>query len=65
MAYKIAREYFVEEGNNRFILATDGDFNTGISSDAEIIRLIEEEQKHEIFLTVLGFGIGNLKDSKM
>jgi Ca-activated chloride channel family protein len=65
LAYKIARENFIKKGNNRVILATDGDFNVGVSSDAELVRLIEEKRKLGIFLTVLGFGTGNYKDSKM
>jgi Ca-activated chloride channel family protein len=65
LAYKIAREQFVAEGNNRVILATDGDFNIGASSNAEMERLIEQERQHGVFLTVLGFGMGNYKDSKM
>ncbi len=65
LAYDVARENFVDGGNNRVILATDGDFNVGASSDAEMIRLIEEERASGTFLTVLGFGTGNLKDSKM
>lgn len=65
LAYRVARENFRESGNNRVILATDGDFNVGESSDAAMIRLIEEQRGDGIFLTVLGFGTGNLKDSKM
>jgi Ca-activated chloride channel family protein len=65
LAYKMGADNFIEGGNNRVILATDGDFNIGASSDAEMVRLIEEKRKHGIFLTVLGFGMGNLKDSKM
>ena len=65
LAYKIAKNNFLENGNNRVILATDGDFNVGISSDDELVRLIEEERNQDIFLSVLGFGSGNLKDSKM
>ncbi len=65
LAYKIAEENFIEGGNNRVILATDGDFNTGVSSDAEMVRLIEEKRESGVFITVLGFGVGNLKDSKM
>lgn len=65
LAYKIARENFIRGGNNRVILATDGDFNVGVSSDAELVRLIEKKRKEGIFLTVLGFGTGNTKDSKM
>ncbi|MEX2470826.1 MAG: VWA domain-containing protein, partial [Gemmatimonadota bacterium] len=65
LAYAVANEHFIEEGNNRVILATDGDFNIGASSDAEMVRLIEEKREGGTFLTVLGFGTGNLKDSKM
>jgi Ca-activated chloride channel family protein len=65
LAYKVARESFVEGGNNRVILATDGDFNVGVSSDGELERLIEEKRRSRIFLSVLGFGTGNIKDSKM
>ena len=65
LAYKIARENFVEGGNNRVILATDGDFNIGESSDAGLVRLIEKERESGVFLTVLGFGMGNYKDNKM
>lgn len=64
-AYQLAKENLMEGGNNRVILATDGDFNIGPSSDADMIRLIEEKRKEGIFLTVLGFGMGNYKDSKM
>ena len=65
LAYATAFEHFIEDGNNRIILATDGDFNVGASSDAEMVRLIEQERDGGIFLTVMGFGTGNLKDSKM
>lgn len=65
LAYKTAREQFIEGGNNRIILATDGDFNIGASSNAEMERLIEKERESGVFLTVLGFGMGNYKDSKM
>jgi len=65
LAYETAREYFIDGGNNRVILATDGDFNVGASSDGEMVRLIEKERESGTFLTVLGFGTGNLKDSKM
>ncbi len=65
LAYKVAKENFMRNGNNRVILATDGDFNIGPSSDAEMVRLIEEKREDGIFLTVLGFGMGNYKDSKM
>ncbi len=65
LAYETARENFVDGGNNRVILATDGDFNVGPSSDGEMVRLIERERESGVFLTVLGFGTGNLQDSKM
>ncbi|MCF2151215.1 von Willebrand factor type A domain-containing protein [Desmonostoc muscorum LEGE 12446] len=65
LAYKIAKQNFLKSGNNRVILATDGDFNIGISSDADLTRLIEQKRDQGIFLTVLGFGTGNYKDSKM
>lgn len=65
LAYQIAKENFVPNGNNRVILATDGDFNVGTSSDDELVNLIEAERKSNIFLTVLGYGMGNYKDSKM
>ena len=65
LAYNVAGEHHAPGGNNRVILATDGDFNIGASSDAEMIRLIEEKRAQGTFLTVLGFGTGNLKDSKM
>lgn len=65
LAYAVAREHFKAGGNNRVILATDGDFNVGESSNAGMERLIEEKRKDGVFLTVLGFGMGNYKDSKM
>jgi len=65
LAYQVAQESFLEDGNNRIILATDGDFNVGMSSDGDMVRLIEEKRESGVFLTVLGFGQGNLKDSKM
>lgn len=65
MAYALARQHYKEEGNNRVILATDGDFNVGESSDQAMEELIEEKRKEGVFLTVLGYGVGNLKDSKM
>jgi Ca-activated chloride channel homolog len=64
-AYKVARDNFLKTGNNRVILATDGDFNVGVSSDDELVKLIEQERKSGVFLTVLGLGMGNIKDSKM
>jgi Ca-activated chloride channel family protein len=65
LAYDVARRNHIPGGNNRVILATDGDFNVGASSDGEMIRLIEEKREQGTFLTVLGFGTGNIKDSKM
>ncbi len=65
LAYQIAKENFIENGNNRVILATDGDFNIGVSSDGELTRLIEEKRNDGIFLTCLGFGTGNYKDNKL
>ncbi|WP_161971249.1 VWA domain-containing protein [Edaphocola flava] len=65
LAYKVAKENFIPNGNNRIILATDGDFNVGASSDRSMQELIEEKRKDNIFLTCLGFGMGNYKDSKM
>lgn len=64
-AYDVAKENFDRKANNRVILATDGDFNVGVSSDGELQRLIESRRNDGIFLTVLGFGTGNIKDSKM
>jgi Ca-activated chloride channel family protein len=65
LAYKVARENFLERGNNRVILATDGDFNVGVTGDGELEQLIEQKRRDRVFLTVLGFGTGNIKDSKM
>ncbi len=65
LAYKIAKQNFIKNGNNRIILATDGDFNVGASSDKAMEDLIEEKRDQGVFLTVLGFGTGNYKDSKM
>ncbi|MGZ8524237.1 MAG: YfbK domain-containing protein [Chitinophagaceae bacterium] len=65
LAYKTANEFFVKGGNNRVILCTDGDFNIGASSDDDMERLIEQERKSGVFLTVLGYGMGNYKDNKM
>ena len=65
LAYKVARENFLKQGNNRVILCTDGDFNVGVSSDASLVQLIEKERESGVFLTVLGYGMGNYKDNKM
>ncbi|MGO7211639.1 von Willebrand factor type A domain-containing protein [Rhizobium ruizarguesonis] len=64
-AYDLAKQGFVKDGVNRVMLATDGDFNVGPSSDEDLKRIIEERRKDGIFLTVLGFGRGNLNDSLM
>ncbi len=65
LAYDVARKNFAAGGNNRVILCTDGDFNVGMSSDAELERLIEHERESGVFLTILGYGMGNYKDNKM
>ena len=65
LAYRVAEENLLQEGNNRVILATDGDFNVGVSSTAELVRLIEEKRKADIYLTICGFGMGNYKDGRM
>lgn len=65
LAYAVAKENFRANGNNRVIIATDGDFNVGESSNASMERLIEKKREEGVFLTVLGYGMGNYKDSKM
>jgi Ca-activated chloride channel family protein len=65
LAYQIARQNFVKGGVNRVVLATDGDFNVGVTSQDELVRLIEKERESGVFLSVLGVGTGNLKDSTM
>ena len=65
LAYKVAKENFIADGNNRVIIATDGDFNVGESSNAAMERLVEAKRNEGVFLTVLGYGMGNYKDSKM
>jgi Ca-activated chloride channel family protein len=65
LAYEVARAHHRRGGNNRVVLATDGDFNVGVSSDADMVRLVEEKREQGTFLTVLGFGMGNLKDSRL
>ena len=64
-AYELAQKHFVKEGNNRVILATDGDLNIGISSEGDLTRLIEDKRNTGVFLSVLGFGSGNYKDNKL
>ena len=65
LAYKIAEKHFIKNGNNRVILATDGDFNVGVSNEEKLKTLIEEKRGQGIYLSVLGFGEGNIKDNKM
>jgi Ca-activated chloride channel family protein len=65
LAYEVAQKHFIKGGINRVILATDGDFNVGTTSEGDLTRLIEGKREHGVFLSVLGFGMGNLKDSTM
>ncbi len=65
LAYATATERFKSGGVNRVILATDGDFNVGVTNESELVRLIEHERESGVFLTVLGFGMGNYKDSTL
>ncbi|KSA14253.1 vWA domain-containing protein [Maribacter dokdonensis] len=65
LAYQLAEKHFKKNGNNRVILATDGDFNIGLSSDYDMENLIVKKRESGVFLSVLGFGIGNYKDSKL
>lgn len=65
MAYNIARKNFIKGGNNRIVMATDGDFNVGASSDSDMERLIEKERESGVNISILGFGMGNYKDSKL
>ena len=65
LAYDIAERAYVRNGNNRIILASDGDFNVGVRSERDLVRLIEEKREKGIFLSVLGFGEGNYQDRKM
>jgi Ca-activated chloride channel homolog len=65
LAYRVARENFIRGGTNRVILATDGDFNVGVTGNEELARLAEQEREGGVFLSVLGFGMGNLKDARM
>ncbi len=64
-AYKLAKKHFIKKGNNRVVLITDGDFNVGVSSEGELIRLIEEKRKSNVYLSVFGVGYGNYKDNKL
>ena len=65
MAYDLAEQHFIKGGNNRIILATDGDLNIGMSSEGELTRLVKEKAKSGVYLTALGFGYGNYKDNKL
>jgi Ca-activated chloride channel family protein len=65
LAYSIAKQNFIDGGTNRVILCTDGDFNVGVTNQGDLTRVIEEKAKGGVFLSVLGFGMGNLKDSTM
>lgn len=65
LAYKTAKDHFIKDGNNRIILCTDGDFNVGVSNTEDLEALIENERKSGVFLTVLGYGMGNYKDNHM
>ena len=64
-AYEMAEKYFIEGGNNRVILATDGDLNIGVTDQGSLVKLIEDKAKSGVFLSVLGFGWGNLSDARM
>ncbi len=65
LAYKVALENLIPDGNNRVILSTDGDFNVGVSSTSEMVRMIEEKRQKGIYLTICGYGMGNYKDGRM
>jgi Ca-activated chloride channel family protein len=65
LAYNVAQENFIPKGVNRVVLGTDGDFNVGVTSQGDLVRLIEEKRKTGVFLSILGFGHGNLKDATM
>jgi len=65
LAYKIASEQFIEGGVNRVILASDGDFNVGVTGEGELVELVKKNAKSKVFLSVLGFGGGNLNDAMM
>lgn len=65
LAYRVAQSHFDPKGINRVILATDGDFNVGVTSEGALVRMIEDKRKTGVYLTVLGFGTGNLQDARM
>ncbi len=64
-AYELAEKHFIEGGVNRVIMATDGDFNVGVTSESELTRLVRDNAKNSVFLSVLGYGMGNYKDNKL
>lgn len=64
-AYRLAREHFIEDGNNRIVLCSDGDFNVGLTGTDQLVRMVEREAKDGVFLTVLGFGMGNHNDAML
>ncbi len=64
-AYKLAGESFIKDGANRVILCTDGDFNVGVTDNGELVKLVEDQRKTNVFLSVLGFGMGNYKDDRL
>ena len=65
MAYDLAEKHFIKGGNNRIIMATDGDLNVGITSESELTRLVQEKAKNGVYLSILGYGMGNYKDNKL
>lgn len=65
LAYRVAQNHFIREGVNRIVLATDGDFNIGVTNQGDLVRLVEEKAKSGVFLSVLGFGMGNYKDATL
>src|SRR5690606_17863858 len=65
IAYGIARQHFIKGGNNRIVMATDGDFNVGASSDEDMEKLIIKERESGVNISILGYGMGNYKDSKL
>lgn len=65
MAYDVAEKYFIENGNNRIIMATDGDLNVGVSSEGELKKIVEQKRETGVYLSILGFGTENIKDNKM
>ncbi|MDX1902713.1 MAG: DUF3520 domain-containing protein, partial [Thermonemataceae bacterium] len=65
LAYKVAEENLIKGGNNRIVLCSDGDFNVGISSTVDLVRMVEQKRQKDIYLTICGFGMGNYKDGRM